>query len=1356
MQDNRWIINRAGLVNFWYYDEETFDFSQGRLLLRGSNGSGKSVTMQSFIPLLLDGNKSPERLDPFGSRSRKIEDYILGEDEKDESIGYLFMEFKKKQSQNTATIGMGFRARRGKPLKSWGFSITDGRQVGKDFFLYKQMGEKIPLTMKELENRIADGGQVVEGQKNYMKLVNDLIFGFDDLEEYGELVKLLVQLRSPKLSKGFKPTVIYEIMENSLQALSEDDLRPMSEAIENMDNIKSRLVELKESKGASDRIKQAFDRYNKFIIHDKAALFHNHRQQVKTVKSLKGKKAVEIDQATILLSALAEKINELEIILQTQLAKKRQLENHDSVKIREKIIESEKELGQLSSQRRDKDKQHDLKRQQERDWAEQINKLDQEIEAGQNDLLNHLLDMEGLAEVIAFDEHGFMADEIRKDLAESFDFTYIFSLLKKHQHSLNQAVKAFEEEKQISRDYEKLLMALDQVKKEWTEKEADLKQANRQLADIQDESLETLYQKNQTNQEYIISNEGLTKLSREIRQFGPDSNFFESSRLLRTEQKSLEDIKRKALYEQEALWSKINHEKTEKEVEIDHWKKMKDPEPFRSENIIKNREKLDEEGIPYIPLYKALDYVEGLDQATQSALEEAMTDMGLLDALIIPTASREKLTPERTSDKYIFPSPHYLAHTINQYLKVDDSLSDCLLGEVEEVLKSILIDANHHSHLDEKGNYRLGILRGRASHLEAPKFIGSSARKRYRVENQEKLEGELGRITNRLDAVEKVLEKIRQEIDILNQEFSEALAQEDLITAAEMVKQTDFHYQMCSEAVAKKSVEEKTLYQDLTKIKERVYQFTRRIALPLDLATFYEAQTVAETYLDELHSLHKEKMSLGHRLSDLRMAKSRYEEVLQEIDDLLYEMGQMTTRRATLDLTLKNLNEQLELTDYQAIKAELDQCLITLRDGPKEKEQAIKEVERERTKRAYRREELKKLEDDLLGLEKVEQIFKEAFAEEVNLGYVVKDQEGDLDQLAADLLEKKELKQDKEEITKRLFDHLNSNSQYLSDYAITSLYIFEDAANGDQDEAGKKASQVRKRLNITAKVTGKVVNFYELSDYLKDSLEETERLLKKSDRELFEEILVKNISKKIRARIFHSEKWVENMNQLMGKMDTSMGLSFSLRWTSKKAETEEQLDTRKLVSLLKTDGKLLREEDLKALSDHFRSKIALARRRLEEDDIDLTFHTIMKDVLDYRKWFEFKLFFRKTGQVSKELTNNAFFKFSGGEKAMAMYVPLFSAVNARYEAADKESARILSLDEAFAGVDEQNIRDMFRLLNDLDLSYVINSQILWGDYDTVDSLAIAELIRPDNTDFVTVLRYYWNGRVRKLVVDDAS
>ena len=48
-----WIMNRMGFVNFWLYDEEVFHFANGRLLLRGSNASGKSITTQRFIPFIL-------------------------------------------------------------------------------------------------------------------------------------------------------------------------------------------------------------------------------------------------------------------------------------------------------------------------------------------------------------------------------------------------------------------------------------------------------------------------------------------------------------------------------------------------------------------------------------------------------------------------------------------------------------------------------------------------------------------------------------------------------------------------------------------------------------------------------------------------------------------------------------------------------------------------------------------------------------------------------------------------------------------------------------------------------------------------------------------------------------------------------------------------------------------------------------------------------------------------------------------------------------------------------------------------------------------------------------------------------
>ena len=103
---NRWKMNKLGFVNFWLYDHEEFQIKDGHILLRGDNASGKSITTQSFIPFLLDGNKSPERLDPFGSRDRKMEFYLLGDGEREESTGYLYLEFKKADTEEYITIGV--------------------------------------------------------------------------------------------------------------------------------------------------------------------------------------------------------------------------------------------------------------------------------------------------------------------------------------------------------------------------------------------------------------------------------------------------------------------------------------------------------------------------------------------------------------------------------------------------------------------------------------------------------------------------------------------------------------------------------------------------------------------------------------------------------------------------------------------------------------------------------------------------------------------------------------------------------------------------------------------------------------------------------------------------------------------------------------------------------------------------------------------------------------------------------------------------------------------------------------------------------------------------------------------------
>jgi len=216
-----------------------------------------------------------------------------------------------------------------------------------------------------------------------------------------------------------------------------------------------------------------------------------------------------------------------------------------------------------------------------------------------------------------------------------------------------------------------------------------------------------------------------------------------------------------------------------------------------------------------------------------------------------------------------------------------------------------------------------------------------------------------------------------------------------------------------------------------------------------------------------------------------------------------------------------------------------------------------------------------------------------------------------------------------------------------------------------------------------------------------------------------------------------------------------MGLHFSLDWKPKKAETAEELDTAKLVSLLNKDRMLLTKQDSEMVSGHFRSKVRSARQSALDQGMPANYADLIRTVLDYRTWYEFHLFYQRDGEGKKELTNRVFSKFSGGEKAMAMYVPLFASVSAQYQKASKNCPKLLALDEAFAGVDDQNIGAMFELVRNLDFDYIMNSQALWGCYSSVKNLNIVELHRPKNATFVTLLRYYWNGSVR-LLQEDAN
>ena len=91
---------------------------------------------------------------------------------------------------------------------------------------------------------------------------------------------------------------------------------------------------------------------------------------------------------------------------------------------------------------------------------------------------------------------------------------------------------------------------------------------------------------------------------------------------------------------------------------------------------------------------------------------------------------------------------------------------------------------------------------------------------------------------------------------------------------------------------------------------------------------------------------------------------------------------------------------------------------------------------------------------------------------------------------------------------------------------------------------------------------------------------------------------------------------------------------------------------------------------------------------------------------------------------------------------MAMYVPLFAAVNAQYQKAQNvDHPRILALDEAFAGVDDKNIESIFQLMQKMGFEFSNSLGLLQiGEKFKYFRTVSARKFRDGDCDFLSLER----------------
>jgi uncharacterized protein (TIGR02680 family) len=241
----RWRPARAGIRNIWEYDDQVFEFADGRLVLRGPNGSGKSNALALLVPFLLDGIMSALRMDSLGGgRSMKTLLLSLSEDDRakrfrhEQRTGYVWLEFRR--GDDYRTIGCGARASIQREAEAW-FFLTSQRP-GVDLDLAPG---GLPLSKAGLAQAVGPSA-VYDSADSYRAAVDRALLGLG-AHRYRNLVELLLVLRRPHLAGRLNLEQLSKVLSDGLAALDDRLIEDVAASFEDLDAVQDDLRRLQDA-----------------------------------------------------------------------------------------------------------------------------------------------------------------------------------------------------------------------------------------------------------------------------------------------------------------------------------------------------------------------------------------------------------------------------------------------------------------------------------------------------------------------------------------------------------------------------------------------------------------------------------------------------------------------------------------------------------------------------------------------------------------------------------------------------------------------------------------------------------------------------------------------------------------------------------------------------------------------------------------------------------------------------------------------------------------------------------------------------------------------------------------------------
>jgi len=1363
----RWKPLRAGLVDMFYYDQEEFWFHDGRLLLRGNNGTGKSKVLALTLPFLLDGDLAPHRVEPDGDRQKRMEWNLLlgGRHPSPERLGYTWLEFGRRSADGTeefVTIGCGLKAVAGRGITRHWFFVTSQRP-GAELRLLPD--SRVPLTREKLREEIGERGFVFDRAADYRRAVDEHLFGLGP-HRYEALVNLLIQLRQPQLSKKPDEKLLSRALTEALPPLSPGLVTTVAESFRGLDEERDALRSLAEAEQATTDFLSHYRRYAKVAAKRKAAgprLTQSRYEQL-------GRDLTAAEEAfTAAQRQLAEAQGELTALEEqhTELAARRDaLQADPAMRDAERLDQLRADAERQQKAARDREDDRERHAGHVRRYSDKAAETAHRAGSGRDRLAQALRESATTAasagcaqqhQAAVAPLHGAGVDASpageQADGAHEGDVSYLDAA---EAPAADILARARRDAQAVAGRQEQAVTRLGQLLEESAERARRLRSAQveegRLSAEVQAAADRVTAAELAVEERTRLLMDGYRLYLRdlaELRVADADELIAALEAWGLTGEGAnpavaiIDDAARAAGGELGRLAGELGSQRArqvtragELTAEIGRLRAGGHDAP----PVPPTRAPGSREGRPGAPLWKVTDFAPGLADDERAGLEAALEASGILDAWVTPDGTL--VDGDVIVVSGLAPvAGESCASLLVPAIDPDDPQAGALRQEsVASVLRAIGrrpgAVGGGAAWVTTDGRWSNGVLSG-AWGKDQVGYIGEGARETARRARIQSLERELDSERAAIEGIEAALADIAARQDLLAEEHRTVppdggVREAHTVAAGERRRRAELREDH-ARAVALREERQ----GELTAAQTRAAEFAVDVGLPADadelaavrvglgayrlaLAALWPAAEAAHTAIRAATDAEAELVESRQLLLDAseRAAEAReaadgavttYQELLATVGTAVEELQRRLAEVTSALGRNKGADRAARDREREAIGAsgkadgERGRLRTDVETSAGQRDEAVREFQ------AFAATGLLRVAVTALDIPGTDQPW--AATPTVILARAVNaeldstdDGDGPWDRIQRRVTEEHKLLAD------AMARHGHSAGLTLIEGVIVIDVVFQGRSHDLPGLAGALAVEVEQRT----------------------------ALLSAREREILENHLLNEVAGTLQELISAAEAEVRQMNDELESRPTSTGMKLRLIWQQAR-NAPEGLDRVRL--------KLRQTIDAWSAADRALVGAFLQQRIAAEhaDNPAAGWAETLTSALDYRGWHEFVIQ-RYSGGQWRPASGPA----SGGERALAVSVPLFAAASSHYKSAGNPYApRLIALDEAFAGVDDDSRAKCLGLLATFDMDVVMTSEREWGCYPQVPGLGICQLARQDGVDAVLVTPWRWDGRERR-------